>query len=238
MVVKVEYVFNFKMILIGRVLEPSAILITKFLIVMGIVHWRSTSAWIGILNIMSLFTKLEARGIAIILLALVVIATPNFIVSLRRARDAQRKADIGSIHDSLLKYQADFGHFPLSVNGKIAACEPVTFAESGGIKSPVFSPCEFGKDSLRDVSDLSYPAYMSLIPNDPQKDKGYSYLYVSNGSRFQIYGTLEGKGEDEYDESIIKRGLSCSEKICNFGKSFAKTPLNISIEEYESTLNK
>ena len=180
---------------------------------------------------MKFFDNSELKAILIIFAFLIVISTPNFIVSLRRARDAQRKADIGSIHDSLLRYQNDFGSFPLSIDGKIAACEPVTFREVAGIKTPVFSPCDWGKTSLADLSDSSYPPYLKVIPNG-------SYYYFSNGSRFQIYGSLEGKSEDEYDESIIKRGIACGSKICNFGKSFGKTPLNMSIEEYESTLRK
>ena len=183
---------------------------------------------------MKFFDNSELKAILVIFAFLIVISTPNFIVSLRRARDAQRKADIGSIHDSLLRYQGDFGSFPLSVSGKIAACEPVSFKEVGGIKTPVFSACDWGKDELRDLSDLSYPSYLKTVPNDPQKDKGYSYHYLSNGSSFQVYGSLEGKAEDEYDPAIIKRGLACGEKICNFGKGSGRTPLNISIEEYEN----
>lgn len=166
-----------------------------------------------------------------------VISTPNFIVSLRRARDSQRKADIGSIQDALFRYQADFGTFPLSIGGKIAACRPVSFEEVGSIKTLVFSACDFGKSSLADLSDSLYPAYMKLIPNDPQAGRGRFYYYFSNGNRFQIYGALEGKSEDEYDESIIKRGVACGSEMCNFGKGSGKTPLDISIEEYESEIN-
>ena len=176
---------------------------------------------------MNNFSNSELKAILVIFAFLVVISTPNFIVSLRRARDAQRKADIGSIQDALYKYQADFGTFPLSIGGKIAACEPVSYKEVAGIKTPVFSACDWGESSLADLSDSSYPAYLKLIPNG-------SYYYFSNGSRFQIYGGLEGKDEDEYDESIIKRGISCGSVVCNFGKSSGTTPLNMSIEEYES----
>lgn len=179
---------------------------------------------------MKFFSKSEFKVILIIFAGLVIISLPNFIVSLRRARDAQRKADIGSIQDALFRYQADFGTFPLSVDGKIAACEPVSYVEVSGIKTPVFSACDWGESSLADLSDSSYPPYLKLIP-------GGSYYYFSNGSRFQIYGSLEGKSEDEYDESIIKRGILCGLKICNFGKSSGKTPLDRSIEVYESEIN-
>ncbi len=187
---------------------------------------------------MKFFDNSELKAIFAIFAFLIVISTPNFIVSLRRARDAQRKADIGSVQDALFRYQADFGTFPLSINGKIAACEPVSYVEVGGIKTPVFSVCKWGESSLTDLSDSSYPPYMKLIPNDPEGGSERSYYYFSNGSRFQIYGGLEGKSEDEYDESIIKRGISCGSKICNFGKSSGKTPLNMSIEDYESSIKK
>jgi hypothetical protein len=187
---------------------------------------------------MKFFDNSEFKAILIIFACLLVISTPNFIVSLRRARDAQRKADIGGIQDALFRYQADFGTFPLSIDGKIAACEPVSYKEVAGIKTPVFSACDFGKSSLADLSDSSYPSYMKLIPNDPESTKGRSYYYFSTGSRFQIYGSLEGKSEDEYDESIVKRGLACGSETCNFGKSSGKTPLNISIEDYENSIKK
>lgn len=187
---------------------------------------------------MNTFSKSELRAILIIFAFLIAISTPNFIVSLRRARDAQRKADIGSIQDALFRYQADFGTFPISIDGKIAACEPVSFKEVNGIKTPVFSPCGFGKSSLADLSDSSYPPYLKLIPNDPQAAKGRTYYYFSSSSRFQIYGSLEGKDEAEYDVSIVKRGVSCGAEVCNFGKSSGRTPLNMSIEDYENSLKK
>ncbi len=184
------------------------------------------------------FTRSEIKAILIIFFFLFVISLPNFIVSLRRARDAQRKADIGSIQDALFKYQADFGYFPLAIDGKIAACEPVSYKEVNGVKTPVFSACEYGMSSLRDLSDSSYPAYMNIIPNDPKNGQGRTYYYFSNTGRFQIYGSLEGESEDEYDEDIVSRGINCGEKLCNFGKSSGKTPLNMSLEEYEISIQK
>lgn len=181
-------------------------------------------------NKMKFFSKTESKALFVIFVFLILISVPNFIVSLRLARDAQRKADVGSIQDALYRYQADFGTFPLSVDGKIAACEPVTYKEENGIKTPVFSPCDWGKSSLADLSDSSYPPYLKTIPNG-------TYYYLSNGGRFQIYGSLEGKTEDEYDKSIIRRNLPCGSKVCNFGKSSGRTPLDISIEEYENKIN-
>lgn len=183
---------------------------------------------------MKFFTRQETKAVLIILVILILVSLPNFLISLRKARDAQRKADVGLIHDSLLRYQADFGSFPLGEEGKIAACEPVTVREVGQEKVFDFSPCQWGKDALADLADPAYPAYIQRLPLDPRHNQGVSYYYFSNGARFQIYAALEGKDEDEYDPAIIKRNIQCGSQICNFGRSFSQTPLDKSIEEYEN----
>lgn len=186
---------------------------------------------------MKAFSKSEIKALVIIFGLLLTVSTPNFIVSLRRARDAQRKADIGSIYDALNKYQADFGTFPLSVDGKIAACAPVKIIKNFPKDTVVFSGCNWRKDSLADLSDPAYPPYLKIIPQDPHFNRGVSYYYLSNGNRYQIYGTLEGESEAEYDPKIITRNLPCGTKVCNFGKAYSRTPLDKSIEEYENEIN-
>lgn len=186
---------------------------------------------------MNFFSKEERKAVILILFFIVCISAPNYWLSLRRARDAQRKADIGSIHDALLRYHEDFGSFPLSLNGKIAACAPFEIQKQGEIAKIIYSACNWGQDSLADLSDPNYPPYLKNLPQDPYSSKGVSYYYLANDSRFQIYGALEGKSEDEYDEAIIKRNLPCGNKICNFGKAFGRTPLDKSIEEYENEIN-
>lgn len=169
----------------------------------------------------------------IILAVIIAFSYPNFAVSLRKARDAQRKADVGSISSALNEFQHDFSSFPLSKDGRIAACEPVV--KKGEVYYEVtnfvydFSVCEWGKDALRDLSDPSYPPYLKIIPQG-------DYYYLSNGNRYQIYGALESKDEDEYDEAIIKRNLPCGNRVCNFGKGYGQIRLDISIEEYENEL--
>lgn len=196
-------------------------------------------------KIMKFFTKEETKAVGAILLLIAVVSFSNFRVSLRRARDAQRKADIGSIYSSLNEFQSDFGSFPLSKDGKIAFCLPVAKKEqideikrSISISDFDYSVCEWGKDAIKDLSDTTYPAYLAVIPRDPHYSKGVAYYYLSNGNRYQIYGALESKDEDEYDEAIVKRNLPCGDLICNFGKAYSQTRLDISIEEYENEINK
>ncbi|MDP3994357.1 MAG: hypothetical protein Q8P91_00810 [bacterium] len=192
---------------------------------------------------MNFFSKEETRAVLLILAVIIAFSYPNFIVSLRRARDAQRKADIGSIYSALNEFQSDFGSFPLPREGKIAFCSP--FIKKETIVQPTkglsisdydYSACEWGKDSISDLFDPSFPPYLKIIPQDPHRSKGRDYFYLSNGNRYQIYGSLEGKGEDEYDEAIIKRNLPCGNKICNFGKGYSNIRLDISIEEYENII--
>jgi len=185
---------------------------------------------------MNNFSKSEIKAVLIIFVFLILISTPNFIVSLRRARDTQRKADIGSLYEALNKYQADFGAFPLSIDAKIAACAPVKVIEQLPKNIVVFSPCNWGKDPLRDLADDNYPPYLKVIPTDPSARAGFAYYYLANGNRYQIYGALEGKSEAEYDPKIVARNLPCGVKICNFGKAYGRTPLDKSIEEYENEI--
>lgn len=178
---------------------------------------------------MKFFSKYEFVEITIIIAILIAVSLPNFIVSLRRARDAQRKNDLGSLENALLRFNNDFGFFPLaSVDGRIIACRGV---------GELLEPCDWGVDALTDPSDPSFPPYLSSIPVDPDNSKGVSYHYLSNGKRFQILAALEGKDEDEYDESILARGIYCGKALCNSGKASGRTPLDKSLQEYENELN-
>lgn len=191
------------------------------------------------------FTKEEIRITGIILTVLVVVSLLNFRVALRRGRDADRKTSLGEVYSALNQYQNDFGFFPPSTtDGKIVACKREDIDYEKGISLStkktrsellleIFAPCEWGKDSLADITDPTYPSYISTLPKDPYSQKG-GFFYVSNTEEFQLYGALEGKNEAEYDESITFLGLSCGERICNFGKATGAVPLDKTLEEYEN----
>ncbi len=185
---------------------------------------------------MKFFTRKELFGVILILGAIVLASLNNFKVSLRRARDVQRKSDIRAVSDALERYSGDFGAFPLSEDGKIVACRgPETkIDEKGRISGLTF--CEWGKDALADISDPSYPPYKDKLPQDPFFEKGFAYIYLASASHFQLYASLEGADEPEYDPRIVARNLSCGGDICNFGLGYGATPLDKSIEEYENEL--
>ena len=197
---------------------------------------------------MKAFTRSETLAVLIIILFTASITFYNLNISLRRARDAQRRSDLGAIANALNKYRDDFGFFPPSKDGKITACKAENF-EAGyeEIKKDekfdrekffaLLIPCEWGKDPLADVTDEEYEPYLRVIPEDPKTETGMKYLYLSNSNRVQIYSYLEGEiDEIGYDEAVVKRRLECgSGFICSFGKSHS-VPVDISIEDYEEEL--
>ena len=197
---------------------------------------------------MKFFNREEFVVVGVILGVVVLITSLNLRVAIRRARDSQRRADVGAISNALEKYHQDFGFFPPSTDdGRVQACKGDNFdkivkelsSEKFGLDK-FFSGmvgCRWGEDSFTDVADASSEAYIKRIPQDPKQNQGISYLYLSNMHRFQIYTYLEGeKEEDTYHEGVVKRDLMCGEKVCNYGKAFGETPLDISIDEYETLL--
>lgn len=185
------------------------------------------------------FTKSEIISLVIIFSILIVISVPNFILSLKRSRDQVRRDDMGALVHALDVYSADFRGFPVSSpDGLIMDClKPgdVPVKDDKGMWVVNLVPCQWGKDAFADL--VNGKVYISILPRDPDYQKGSKYLYFSDGNRYQIYATMEGMDEAEVDPKIIALGLSCGNKICNIGRSY-NVPTDISIEEYVKTLLK
>jgi len=172
----------------------------------------------------------------------------NLNISIRRARDVQRRGDLGAISNALEKFHMEYGFFPPAEGGKIKFCKASNYDEILALvkEKNVFDrelffqglrPCDWGRDAFVDVISNDNEIYMQTLPSDPKTAENYSYYYLSNSNRFQLYSFLEGgKSEIGYDEGIITRDLPCGTKVCSFGKSYANTPLDKSIEEYEAEL--
>lgn len=172
-----------------------------------------------------LFSKAEGISLIAIFLILVGVAIPNFIVSLRRARDQVRRDDLGALVHALDQYNAELGAFPpSSPDGRIMDClkpgtTPYQDKEGRWIIDAI--ACDWGKDSFSNL--ISGKEYMSILPREPDWQKGASYLYISDGSRYQLFATMEGKDEAEVDPIIISENLSCGNQVCNVGRDFACT---------------
>ena len=61
---------------------------------------------------------------------------------------------------------------------------------------------------------------MTVLPREPYWQKGVSYLYLSDGARFQVFAAMEGKSEPEVDVKIIAKNLYCGSSVCNVGRSY------------------
>lgn len=195
------------------------------------------------------FSKVEIKVTLFILLLIFGSTFKNLKISERKSRDYQRRDDLASIYKAVHAFHGDFGFFPPSEDGKIKACKGENFDEA--VKNVKITDlnrkdlylsnlrtCEWTKDGLRDLFDSNYPAYLTTLPGDSLWEKGASFYYVSNTRYFQIYAHLEGgSSEIGYDSKIEERSLPCGTKKCNFGRSaFGKTPLNMTIEEFEKEL--
>lgn len=176
-------------------------------------------------------TRKEVTGIGVILVVLSVVTAANLVVSLRRSRDVQRKADVRLIADLIEAYREEFGFLPLSRDGKISVRTGVIINNAAA-----YAECDWGYECLPNLKEHASPAYLGRLPVDPQNDQGVAYYFISNGRRYQIYAALEGKEEYGYNPKVIARNLPCGNKICNYGLGSDETPTERSIEDYETEL--
>lgn len=182
------------------------------------------------------FSKPEIISIVVIFLVLVVVSWPNFSLSLRRSRDQIRRDDIGNIQAAIDEYYNDYGMFPLSTkDNKILGCKSsddsvVESTGSGGVKINLVG-CEWGKDPWINLTPEVNKTYMKVVPGDPKLSSGTSYFYSSDGSRYQLFASLEGEDEPEYNAKLAARGVKCGVSTCNLGRA-NNVPLYVTVEEY------
>jgi type II secretory pathway pseudopilin PulG len=184
---------------------------------------------------MKSFSKPELISLIVIFTILVVVSWPNFALSLRRARDQVRRDDIGNIQAAIDAYYDDYGVFPMSSpDGKMVVCKgpgSQKIGSDGRIKIDLI-PCNWGHDTWINLTPGVNKVYTKVLPGDPNLNKGTSYDYFSDGSRYQLFGALEGVDEPGYDAKLAARGVKCGNKVCNIGRA-NNVPLYITIEEYD-----
>lgn len=167
------------------------------------------------------FTRRELLGVLAIFLAVGALAYFNFTQAEVKSRDEQRKANSRSIVSALEAYHKDFGAFPPSKDGKIIACR-----DSASVRA-----CEWGRDGLRDLRDSSYPAYIDPIPIDPAEGQGHSVRYISSGSEFQLFISLERRVDAEWSRYVESLDLICGASKCNYGIGLSRRPVTELLEE-------
>ncbi|MEK7633703.1 MAG: prepilin-type N-terminal cleavage/methylation domain-containing protein [Patescibacteria group bacterium] len=113
------------------------------------------------------FTLIELLLVIIILGVLSALITGNFFTSLKKGRDAKRKADLEQTQRALEMYYEDKKVYPLTtaLTFGSALCET--------------SAC-VGTEKV----------YMQKVPNDPISGKDYQYL-SSDGTSYKLFACLE-----------------------------------------------
>jgi len=111
------------------------------------------------------FTLIELLIVIIILAVLATLLTGSFFTSLKKGRDAKRKADLESIQKSVEMFYEDKRSYP-------------TFALS---------------TKLCETSDVNCPGkvYMEKVPSDPLSGSSYGYEYDLQGTYYKLYACLE-----------------------------------------------
>lgn len=113
------------------------------------------------------FTLIELLLIMIILGILSTLVMSNFFSSIKKGRDARRKADLNQIQKALELYYEDKKAYP------------TPNSENGFVFGNSFIDPTTGK------------TYMNKTPNDPLPGKSYFYESDSNGSYYKLYACLE-----------------------------------------------
>ena len=147
-------------------------------------------------------SKIETYWITGTVLIIMTATFFNLQISLRRSRDSQRKDDLRSAANAVENFKNNFAYYPTSDQGKITACgEPRIVSEK-----QIFNICQWGVDSIADLR----------LPQDMHQAKGASYVYISDGTRYSLYASLEGLDEPEYSKEVIAKEVHCGDRICNF----------------------
>lgn len=108
------------------------------------------------------------------ILAVFALAAVNPIDQFKKAKDAQRKSDLGQIQRVLEQYYQDWGHYPpssASYQIEDEKTNPVTVVTWGGAGG--------------------WPPYMDLVPKDPDARRTYLYYSKNNGQQYFLYASLE-----------------------------------------------
>ncbi len=135
------------------------------------------------------FTLIELMIIISMLGVLSASLAGNFITSLKKGRDARRKADLEQIQRALEMYYEDKKKYPtfnIFASNNSSLCE-----------TRIASDCNPEK------------TYMQKIPNDPVAGK--SYEYQSNGREYRLYACLENNQQIlPYDSLSGSPTITCS----------------------------
>ena len=130
------------------------------------------------------FTLIELLVVIMILGVLAALISGNFFTSLKKGRDAKRKADLEQITRALEMYYEDNKAYPDAVSFGEQLCHP----GAGGCDTKI---------------------YMQKLPNDPISGKNYEYNLTSGS--YRLYACLENNLQIlPYDDLTQAPSMTCS----------------------------
>lgn len=169
------------------------------------------------------FTLVELLVVISIIGVLASIALVSFRNSQARSRDTQRKSNLKEMKSALELYYSDYGKYPSSSNGQIAAC-PYNPTTGIGVS------CAWGSGEFTD----GVRVYFKIMPQDPSDGTHYYYRVVDPGTndKYQIFAGLENTQDancidKNCTDPSLPSGVSCGTLRCNF----AVTSTNASSSE-------
>jgi len=135
------------------------------------------------------FTLIELLVVIAVISLLATVGMGSFRSSQIKARDGQRKSDLGQIQKALEMYYNDYGKYPDSVPAGGGAWQD----EKGTL-------------------------YMKEVPKDP-KAPGQIYVYQQKGTSrgYALYARLENTNDPCFKTGVCKDyGISCGSGNCNY----------------------
>ena len=146
------------------------------------------------------FTLIELLLVIIILGILAALIMGNISNSLKKGRDARRKADLNQIRSALEIYYEDKGAYPSTISFD----QPLTDADTGKI-------------------------YIKRVPDDPLSVSSYTYYYCvsTDYQSYQLYAFLENSQDPQIITPAPLANcvdFNCGTGIdCNYGTSTPNT---------------
>lgn len=144
------------------------------------------------------FSLLELMIVMVILGILVGLVSGNFFTSLKKGRDAKRKADLAQIQRALEMYYEDKQAYPTKTPGGTGFPFGEKFCETGAC----------GSDEK---------VYMENVPDEVKN--GFSYQYDSDGTYYYLLSCIEntqdqGVGVSQNGYSGTDCGSDCG--LCKY----------------------
>ena len=149
------------------------------------------------------FTLMELMVVMVIIGILATIVAGNFVQAKLRARDAQRKNDLGQMQRTMEAYYNDYGIYP-------------SFLSSDMAWGAIF------------VDPATEVTYMNQLPNDPQQPASQFLLLVStDGIKYQLFAHLENTKDDDIStHANVTTRLCGTTSYCNYVVTSSNTTVS------------